>query len=230
MTPNLLDRAVALLTTHLDEAQRAAWLTQAFHQQYRVLYDAIPQTGAPRDFTVACVRLLLDHGHRDGRHVLSLLLEAVRTDAGEERQPEFQALIAELDRPQAPPDAPDADALARLHQALLVGDGPSGLDRASLEEIRRHAPRNLEAYRLVRIATWSQPRYALDKRYTRLTLLLDQGPQAQGVRFQAQPTPFQDLRDVLAAADAPALVLLGPPGCGTGGARNLGMACVTMLK
>lgn len=67
MNPNLLDRAVALLTTHLDEAQRAAWLTLAFHQQYRALYDAIPQTGAPRDFTVACVRLLLDHGHRDGR-------------------------------------------------------------------------------------------------------------------------------------------------------------------
>ena len=46
--------------------------------------------------------------------------------------------------------------------------------------------------------------------------MLDQGPEAQGVRWQAQsrPQPFDDLRDVLNETDATALVLLGPPGCG----------------
>ena len=72
---------------------------------------------------------------------------------------------------------------------------------------------NLEDYRLARIAEWSQPRYALDRRFTRLTLLVDQGPEAQGVRWQAQQT-YDDLRKVLAEVGEPALVLLGPPGCG----------------
>ena len=46
--------------------------------------------------------------------------------------------------------------------------------------------------------------------------MLDQGPEAQGARWQAQsrPQPFDDLRDVLNETDATALVLLGPPGCG----------------
>ena len=46
--------------------------------------------------------------------------------------------------------------------------------------------------------------------------MLDQGPEAQGARWQAQsrPRPFDDLRDVLNDTDATALVLLGPPGCG----------------
>ncbi len=80
--------------------------------------------------------------------------------------------------------------------------------------ILRHTPRTLEEYRLARIAEWSQPRYALDKRFTQLTLLVDQGPEAQGERWQAQQKPFTDLRDVLAAAPDRALVVLGPPGCG----------------
>ncbi|QLQ24841.1 MAG: ATP-binding protein [Dechloromonas sp.] len=80
--------------------------------------------------------------------------------------------------------------------------------------ILRHTPRTLEEYRLARIAEWSQPRYGIDKRFTRLTLLLDQGPEAQGERWQAQQQTFADLRDVLAAAPDRALVVLGPPGCG----------------
>ena len=90
------------------------------------------------------------------------------------------------------------------------------MDEETRQALLRHAPATVEEYRLARVAEWSQPRFDLDKRFTRLTLLLDQGPEAQGVRWQAQsrPQPFDDLRDVLKETDATALVLLGPPGCG----------------
>ncbi len=61
---------------------------------------------------------------------------------------------------------------------------------------------------------WSQPRYALDKRFVHLTLLLDQGEEAQGPRWAPQARTFRDLREVLADVPDPALVLLGPPGSG----------------
>jgi len=65
-----------------------------------------------------------------------------------------------------------------------------------------------------RIDQWSTPRYALDKRFVKLTLLLDQGEEAQGPRWAAQERKFQDLREVLANVPNQALVLLGPPGSG----------------
>jgi len=68
--------------------------------------------------------------------------------------------------------------------------------------------------RLNRIADWSQPRYALDKRFVQLTLLVDKGEDAQGPRWESS-RQFQDLREVLQETlDTPALVLLGPPGSG----------------
>jgi formylglycine-generating enzyme required for sulfatase activity len=100
-----------------------------------------------------------------------------------------------------------------LRDAICGTGGIPDLRGETLHEILRHSPADLDQYRLGRIAEWSQPRYAIDKRFTRLTLLLDQGPQAEGPRWQAQRS-FDDLRDVLAEADDPALVLLGPPGCG----------------
>ncbi len=54
----------------------------------------------------------------------------------------------------------------------------------------------------------------MDKRFVHLTLLLDQGEEAQGPRWAPQARTFQDLREVLAEAPDPALVLLGPPGSG----------------
>jgi len=54
----------------------------------------------------------------------------------------------------------------------------------------------------------------LDKRFVHLTLLLDQGEEAQGPRWAPQARTFRDLREVLAEAPDPALVLLGPPGSG----------------
>ncbi|MDS4032043.1 MAG: SUMF1/EgtB/PvdO family nonheme iron enzyme [Candidatus Contendobacter sp.] len=64
------------------------------------------------------------------------------------------------------------------------------------------------------IERWSQSRYALDKRFVHLTLLLDRGEEAQGPRWSAQARKFRDLREVLADVPDPALVLLGPPGSG----------------
>ncbi|MFO1434368.1 MAG: SUMF1/EgtB/PvdO family nonheme iron enzyme [Candidatus Competibacteraceae bacterium] len=111
-------------------------------------------------------------------------------------------------------------SLPPAQQALLdivrAEEPPTDLNLLpdTLAEILRQAPRNLTEYRLGRIADWSQPRYALDKRFIQLTLLLDKGENAQGPRWESS-RQFQDLRDVLQETlDTPALVLLGPPGSG----------------
>jgi formylglycine-generating enzyme required for sulfatase activity len=116
-------------------------------------------------------------------------------------------------RPTPPEDEPPE--LIALRKALAARpDAMPPLDAESLQAILRHQPGTLDTYRVARVAEWSQERYALDGQFTRLTLLLDQGPDAQGARWQPQARPFQDLRNVLAEVREPALVLLGPPGCG----------------
>ena len=100
---------------------------------------------------------------------------------------------------ERPADEPEPPALVALRQALVASPPVvPDLDERALQAILRHQPRTLGAYRVARVAEWSQRRYALDKRFTRLTLLLDQGPDAQGARWHAQPRTFQDLREVLA--------------------------------
>jgi hypothetical protein len=94
---DILQRATQLLRPFMSEERRDTWLSLAFHAQYRSIYDAIPQAGATADFTVRCVRTLLDRGCLGPRHALSLLLEVVRNEAGAETQAQFQSLIDELD-------------------------------------------------------------------------------------------------------------------------------------
>ena len=53
----------------------------------------------------------------------------------------------------------------------------------------------------------------MDTRFVDLTLLLDQGTEAQGPRWQAKSESFQTLRQVLETTAEP-LVILGAPGCG----------------
>lgn len=421
---DILQRATQLLRPLMDQERRDTWLTLAFHDEHRDIYDAIRQDGATTDFTVRCVRTLHGRGCVGSRHALSLLLEVAGSEAGDDRQAAFRALIDELDRqcatrpagvadagkaappspfaaqaaaatgsiarpaapafpggplpqasesaaaakrdffvsynkadkdwaewiawqleeagyttviqawdfhaggnfvlemdraakttrrtiailsadflaaqytqpewaaafrqdptgaqrvllpvrvvdcqpegllgsivyvdlvgldeptakqallarisgerlkPSRPPGFPGQPAPRRvaapgfpgsratdelpeplhvLRETLLAGQEIPELAENTLQEILRHSPLSLEEYRLARIAEWSQPRYGLDKRFTKLTLLLDQGPDAKGERCQAQPRSFDDLRAVLAEANAPALVLLGPPGCG----------------
>jgi formylglycine-generating enzyme required for sulfatase activity len=62
----------------------------------------------------------------------------------------------------------------------------------------------------------SSPRFQLDRRFVQLTLLLDQGAQAEGVRFvpDAQQRRYDSLAALLEEVDERALVLLGRPGSG----------------
>src|SRR5881394_343925 len=73
----------------------------------------------------------------------------------------------------------------------------------------------LAEYRRGRIAEWSQPRYEIDRRFVKLTLVLDKGPDSQQRWEPATLPPFDDLGEVLRkTADRPALVVLGAPGRG----------------
>jgi len=124
------------------------------------------------------------------------------------------------DRPRPPVDAATLEALAVLRERVAsppeAAEVAAGTPDEILARILRHAPRTHEEFCLHRIAAWSQPQFALDKRFTRLTLLVDQGRDADGARWQVRPESFDDLRDVLTAVaeTAPAIVVLGPPGSG----------------
>jgi formylglycine-generating enzyme required for sulfatase activity len=83
-----------------------------------------------------------------------------------------------------------------------------------LAEIAHHRPANLTEYRLGRIAEWSQPQFRLDGRFVGLTLLIDRGEEATSVRWASGEDRFKGLRDLLAAVEEPALVMLGAPGAG----------------
>ena len=105
---------------------------------------------------------------------------------------------------------------ARALLSAIRGEGAGGaayLSEVALREIASLPVDDLAAFRLGRFAAWSLPRYALDRRFVGLTLLVDQGEQA-AERWLTQSQRFDDLRAVLAAAPDPALVLLGAPGSG----------------
>ncbi len=106
-----------------------------------------------------------------------------------------------------------AATLLAAIRATGLGE-PLHLREEALREIASHGGANLESYRLGRFAAWALPRYALDRRFVQLTLLLDQGEGAQGERWVAQGERYEDLRELLAGTDAPAMVLLGAPGSG----------------
>lgn len=64
------------------------------------------------------------------------------------------------------------------------------------------------------MARWSDDRYALDKRFVQLTLLLDQGEDTGGPRWQTASKTFHDLGEVLEEVAEQAVVVLGPPASG----------------
>ena len=126
---DILQRATQLLAPFIGEDRRNTWLTLAFHAQHRDLYDAIPQSGATADFTVRCVSRLLDRGCLGSRHALSVLLDAVRSQAGDDKQEAFQALIEELDRRRC-------GAARATSEAPLPPSKPAGVERQSLPVAR----------------------------------------------------------------------------------------------
>ncbi len=99
-------------------------------------------------------------------------------------------------------------------RGAIRGDGSVVLTADQVRAAARHRPAGLDAYRLGRVAEWSQPQYRVDGRFVGLTLLLDKGEEAVMGRWQPAPQAHADLRAVLEAVDDPALVLLGPPGAG----------------
>ena len=98
------------------------------------------------------------------------------------------------------------DDLIHVLEHLSVGAEQQSLVESLCEQVAACKPEPaapyadpLVAYRESIIARWSQPRYELDKRFVNLTLLVDQGREAQGARFIEPPQAqrYDDLRDVL---------------------------------
>ena len=110
----------------------------------------------------------------------------------------------------------DADSpMSRLEAALLDDTaGTVTLTPAEAQDLARHKPADWREYRLGRIAEWSQPRFRLDGRFVGLSLLIDQGEEAVQGRWQAKEEQYDDLGELLAGTDDPAVVVLGPPGGG----------------
>src|SRR3990167_2249021 len=79
----------------------------------------------------------------------------------------------------------------RVLRKAVVGNAEAELSLDELIAMRDHSPRNLDDYHLGRIAAWALPRYATDRRFVNLTMLLDQGREAQE-RWMRQPERFDD--------------------------------------
>lgn len=107
-------------------------------------------------------------------------------------------------------------AAAALRTAARIAGGwmpdAEALEAALALRLARNPA--LEAYRRRRIGAWSGPRHEADGNFVALTVLLDQGEEALGGRWQAQARRYTGLEHLLQEEAAPALVLLGPPGAG----------------
>jgi len=128
---DILPRATRLLQPFMSEERRGTWLALAFHGSNRAILDGISQRGSNSDFTVRCVSQLLDRGRVGSRHALSLLLEAVRGDAGDELQERFEQLISELDQPQGAQPMPDSSTI------LFLAASPDDQQRLALDHEAR---------------------------------------------------------------------------------------------
>lgn len=104
-----------------------------------------------------------------------------------------------------------------LDELLVALREQRGLVRVSPEQLAAmsdHPAADWVAYRLGRIARWSQPRYRVDERFVPLTLEVDMGEEDLAGRWQARDERFANLRAVLDEIAEPVLTLLGPPGSG----------------
>jgi formylglycine-generating enzyme required for sulfatase activity len=220
MSPtNLL---VKRLAAHLEPLfrtvrERQYWLTLAGDEP---LLASIDREGTPAQFSRHLAHTLLVRQGAAGRQALCDLIDEVVAQERVEAEVlgPLRSQINAYDpapvdyRDDAEPLPPPA-ALADLRSVVCNDGPPLALSPKTLTEVLRYSPPDLAGYRLGRIADWCQPRYALDKRFVRLTLLLDKGEDAAGPRWE-QSRRFGDLQRVLEEVDAPALVLLGAPGSG----------------
>ncbi len=119
-------------------------------------------------------------------------------------------------RPEPAPVRADRTApLAEQVLDALRAEGHPGVDLslAEAEALTVATPADVTAYRLARVAEWSQPRYALDRRFVRLTLVVDEGEDRASGRWHTRGA-YDDLAQALTAAASPLVVLLGAPGAG----------------
>jgi hypothetical protein len=227
----LADRVLCILTADykrkVDQRQRGGGYegqlisAELYKDGLSSKFIPVLRSGNPELSTPACLEGHAGVDIREDAHFEAELARLLKTIHGHSDKPtlgprpDFDTLAAAKPplSPDKPPDLADK-TLAALRKAVMAGAALPEWDGQSLQAIKARPPRDLDEYRLARIAEWSQPRYELNRRFTRLTLLVDQGPEAQGVRWQAQAQSFDDLRKVLAEVSEPALVLLGPPGCG----------------
>lgn len=149
---DILQRATQLLRPLMDQERRDTLLTLAFSGEHRDIYDAIRQDGATTDFTVRCVRYLLDRGCVRSRHALSLLLETAGGEAGDDRQAAFRALIDELDRSCRPGMAGDklhSDRGTRTMTSpstiLFLAASPDGEQKLALDVEARQIREKIRA-------------------------------------------------------------------------------------
>jgi hypothetical protein len=103
---------------------------------------------------------------------------------------------------------------AMLLAAVRSEDALVTLTVPQIRQVLEPRVRDVTGHRLAPIAEWSQPRYWLDGRFVALTLLVDKGEEVAGDRWVAREERCDDLGALLTNVDDPALVVLGPPGCG----------------
>ncbi|MFE7133999.1 SUMF1/EgtB/PvdO family nonheme iron enzyme [Streptomyces sp. NPDC057638] len=106
-------------------------------------------------------------------------------------------------------------AFAALEEAIRDRARSVALTDEQLHAIRDHPSHTVREYLLSCYARWCGPRYQLDRRFVRLTLVYDEGTDVAD-RWVTAPSSRRsdDLQAVLAGSDSFAYVLLGAPGSG----------------
>ena len=76
------------------------------------------------------------------------------------------------------PESSEEEMLAAYRKLL------DQLGQREFKQLLDTVPDSLSIYRAQCIARWAQPRFAIDKQFTPLTLLLDHGDEHEGERYQ----------------------------------------------
>ncbi len=116
------------------------------------------------------------------------------------------------------------DYLQQVLQALIIGAAGeqyvaalSARIAAAAGDLTTTAGEDaLRRYHQQAVAELADSRYQLDSRFVQLTLLIDQGQEAQGIRFVQDPQRgrYESLATLLDEIEQRAVVLLGRPGSG----------------
>jgi formylglycine-generating enzyme required for sulfatase activity len=116
--------------------------------------------------------------------------------------------------PFAPSRSPSGVAVA-LESALRHPGQPVVFSHGQLQEIYTRPSTDLRDYWLSCYARWCRPEFQLDRRFVRLTLVVDEGIDSPD-RWVVLPSTREshDLREILSGSDSFAFVLLGAPGSG----------------